>query len=221
MSKKVVVYDCGYGGEFFADELKEELPFIEIIRVIDWRRAGEIQTDAKKARNIAKEDLRPYIGKVDLIIFANHFLTMTSLKHFKRKYKNQSFAGMKLPHLKATRKNDILILTTRAVTKTINYYNFIIRLRMKPKTLALDAWPEKIDDGELTEQEIIDTLQNAVTDKKDIKEIVLACSQFHDIKPELMRYFKYNIKIYDSFDATLRETCKILRIRGGIKKLKR
>lgn len=221
MSRKVVVYDCGYGGEFFADELKEELPFIEIIRVIDWRRAGEIQTDAKKARSIAKEDLRPYIGKVDLIILANHFLTMTSLKHFKRKYKNQPFTGMKLSLPKAKHKNDTLVLTTKAVTRTISYYNFIVRLRMKPKTLVLDTWPEKIDDGELTEQEIINTMQDAIIDKKDIKEVVLACSQFHDIKPELMQFFNYNIKILDSFNVTLRETCKILRIRGSTKKLKR
>ena len=32
---KIVVFDGGYGGEFFADKLKEELPVVEIIRVID------------------------------------------------------------------------------------------------------------------------------------------------------------------------------------------
>ena len=67
---KVVVFDNGYGGEFFADLLKEELPVIEIIRVIDWRHAKEIQESPRKARQLAKDALRPYIGRVDLIIFA-------------------------------------------------------------------------------------------------------------------------------------------------------
>ena len=68
---KIVIFDSGYGGEFFADRLKAELPIVEIIRVIDWRNAEKILSSPRDARNIARDSLRPYIGKVDLIIFAN------------------------------------------------------------------------------------------------------------------------------------------------------
>ena len=218
---KVVVFDGGYGGEFFADQLEEEVPIIEVIRVIDWRNAKQLLTSPRNARKVAQNALRPYIGKVDLIILANHLLTITSLKYFKRKYKEQKFIGLNLQSPDTFVKRDVLILTTKAVTRTINYHNFIFQIRRKSLTLALDEWPAEIDDGELTEQKIRDTLENSLI-KKNIHpgEIILACSQFNDIKPILRDIFGHNLKIYDSFNTTIRNTCKILRIRGGLKKPK-
>lgn len=216
---KVVVFDSGYGGELFADYLQEKLPIIEIIRVIDWRNAEKILTRAKEARKTAETALRPYLGKVDLIIFANYLLTITSLKYFQRKYKTQKFLGLHLP--KPNINKDILVLTTKAVAKTIEYHNFVFRLGCRTKTLALDSWPAKIDDGELTREEIFNTLSNSCCKSKiSGKNVVLACSQFSDIKSDLKSCLGKNAKIHDDFDATLRRACQILKIRGGVGKRK-
>ena len=217
---KVVVYDCGYGGEFFADRLAAELPIIEIIRVIDWHNADQMQHYPKKARKIAEADLRPYIGRVDLIILANHLLTLTSLKHFRRKYKNQSFVGLNLKKPTSPPKKDTIILTTKAVSRTINYYNFILHLKKRAKTIILDTWPAKIDDGELTEQEIRNCLAHLVDYKNRSQEIFLVCSQFYDLIPELRKIFGRNLKIHDGFNDAYREICRTLKIRGGKKKVK-
>ena len=136
---KIVVYDSGYGGEDFADRLEEELPTIDVIRVIDWRHADKIQANAKDARRCAEKALTPYINKVDLIIFANHLLTITSLKYFVQKYKDQRFTGLGLEHPCAFIERDILALTTKAVSKTIKYHNFVRQLKMNTKTLVLDS----------------------------------------------------------------------------------
>lgn len=218
---KVVVFDSGYGGEFFADYLQENLPVLEIVRVIDWRNADAIISKAKSARQFAESAIRPYIGRVDLIIFANHLLTATSLKYFRRKYQKQKFLGLSLKTPDSFVKRDVLLLTTKAVSKTLAYHNFIHRLKRKTKTLTLDPWPVKIDDGELTKEEIFATLESAGVRNDCSTEIVLACSQFNDIKTELQDYFKGNIKIYDSFEDTLLQTCKILKIRGGTGKRKK
>lgn len=217
---KVVIFDSGYGGEFFADYLQENLPVIEIIRVIDWRNSEAIISKTKTARQVTEAAIRPYLGRVDLIIFANHLLTITSLKYFRRKYKNQKFLGMGLKIPEKPTGRDAVILTTKAVAKTINYHNFLYRLKCKTKTLTLDDWPIKIDDGELTFEEISKTLSDAGILREYSKDIILACSQFNDIKTELRNYFEGNIKIYDSFEDTLRHACKILGIRGGIGKKK-
>ncbi len=217
---KVLVFDGGYGGEFFADYLQDNLPIVEIIRVIDWRNAEAIIAKAKTARQFAEAALRPYINRVDLIIFANHLLTITSLKYFRHKYKKQKFLGMSLKSPDKTTGRDAVILTTKAVTKTINYHNFIYQLKCKTKTLTLDDWPIKIDDGELTTKEIFTTLSDANIFHNQNKDVILACSQFNDIKSELTNYFDSNITIYDSFEDTLRQTCKTLNIRGGIGKKK-
>lgn len=218
---KVVVFDSGYGGELFADYLQENLPIIQIIRVIDWRNADQILLKPKDARRVAEAALRPYISKTDLIILANHLVTITSLKYFKRKYKNQKFVGMNLKYPDTKSGRDTLILTTKAVARTINYHNFIFRLKCRTKTLTLDAWPAKIDDGELTMDEISETLK-VFTNKENIfpEEVILACSQFNDIKSELRACLGRNLKIYDSFNDTYRAICKILRLRGGVGKKK-
>lgn len=218
---KIVVFDGGYGGELFADYLQESLPILDVVRVIDWRNAEKLLFKYKDARKVAESALRPYINKVDLIVFANHLLTITSLKYFNRKYKSQKFIGLNLKHPNNFVQKDTLILTTKAVSKTINFHNYIFRLKRKTRTLTLDSWPAKIDDGELSKIEISKTLSKFFHKEKIYpKEIILACSQFSDIKAELKSYFGGNIKIYDSFEDALRLLCKTLKIRGGIGKKK-
>lgn len=218
---KIVVFDGGFGGDLFAEWLKEEIPIVEIIRVIDWRNAEIILSNPKEARKVAKAALAPYIGKVDLIVFANHLLTITSLKHFRNKYKNQKFIGFELAQPGHRAKRNVLVLTTKSVAKTINYHNFLFRLKTKVKTLCLDSWPSLIDDGELTQAEVVRTLEKFLLKEKFYpEELIIACSQFHDIKSILFQFFNRNIKIYDSYDRVMRQICQILKIRGGAKKRK-
>ena len=217
---KIVVFDSGYGGEFFADKLEEELPVVEIIRVIDWRNADKFLNNPKEARKLASQDLRPYIGRVDLIIFANYLLSATSLKYFQRKYKNQRFIGLSLTKASLPPKDSTLILSTKALTKTINYYNFVFHLHRKTKTIILDSWPAKIDDGELNLADIREELSSYINRSNRSQEIFLLCSQFYDIESELIKLFGRNLKIHDGFKDAIREACKILKIRGSTKKLK-
>lgn len=219
---KVVIFDSGYGGELFADQLEKELPVLEVIRVIDWRNAEKIQSDPKEARQCAKTALAPYLGKVDLIIFANYLLSLTSLKYFKRQYKNQPFLGLSLKAPDSFIRRDVLILATKPIIKTISYRSFIFHINRKIKTLALDTWPAKIDDGELAHVEICDTIQPYLKLKDfDPKEVILACAQFNDIKKELKDIFGKNLKIYDGFNEAIIKTSKLLKLRGGTGKKSR
>lgn len=217
---KIVVFDSGYGGEFFADRLAEELPIVEILRVINWREADKILLNSHTARKVAMDSLRPYIGKVDLIIFANYLLSLTSLKYFQRKFKNQKFLGLSLKEPDTFIRRDTLILSTKAVTKTMGYGNFVFRLKRDVKTLNLDSWPAKIDDGELDFVEIRQTLNKFLIDFPKFKpsEVILASSQFNDIKTELKKFFGQNLRIYDGFEEAIRKTSKVLNIRGRVGK---
>lgn len=214
---KVVVFDSGFGGELFADYFREEIPIINIIRVIDWRNAEKYLDRPRVARRLAKEALRPYIGRVDLIILANHLLSITSLKYFQKKYRKQLFIGFGLKRPESFVKRDVLVLTTRAVAKTVNYKRFLFRLKRRVGTLTVDDWLEKIDDGKLETQEIEETLEMPAQKLKP-KEVVLGASQLNDIKMELNEILGQNVKIYDCYKDTLRKACRVLKIRGGIGK---
>lgn len=214
---KIVVLDSGFGGELFADKLQENLDVVEIIRVIDWRNANGYLESRHKARQLAERALRPYLGRVDLIVFANTLLSITSLKYFERKYKTQKFIGLGLKMPDTFIKRDVLIISTSAVAKTINYHNFLFHLKRTSRTLIVDDWPNKIDDGELSTSEIKYTINQFLLNKNYYpKEIILACTQFSDIKLALKEVLGSNTKIYDSFDDGVHAVCKTLKLRGGL-----
>ena len=212
---KVVVFDSGYGGELFADYFEEALPVVEVIRVIDWRNADKIQQNAKLARKLAEQALRPYINKVDLIIFANYLVSIAHLKYFRRKYKHQNFLGIKLNHPSNFRQRTC-IFTTKPIAKTISCRRFAHSL--KAKIFTLDDWPILIDDGELGHAKIRHDLAPAIERKPT--QIILACSQFVELEDEFRRIFGHNLKIVDNFDETTRQACRLLRVRGSLKKQK-
>ncbi len=212
---KIVVFDSGYGGELLADYLERELSVVEIIRVIDWRNVTAYQKGIKQMRRCTEQALNPFFGKVDLIVFANYYLTATSLKYFQRKYKNQQFVGLELHH-PCNFKYQTHIFTTKALSKTIPYKFFVHKI--KGKTLVLDDWPILIDDGELGHAKIRRDLGPICKSKNKPSQIILACSQFVELEDELRRILGHNLKIINNFDEVLRSTCRTLRIRGGVSK---
>lgn len=216
MMLKIVVFDSGYGGELFADQLEMELPIVKVIRVIDWREAEIFLKNPRLARRACASALRPYIGRADLIVIANHLLSTTSLGYFKRKYKTQKFLGLELPQPTTFVKRPTIALTTKALANTFSYHSYVFKLKRKIYTICPDEWAGLIDDGEITEQIIRDEFEDF-----DLKhhckpaEVIIACSQFHDIIPNIREVLGKNVKIYDSFDDAISNVCKVLKIRGG------
>lgn len=209
---KIVVFDSGFGGELFADRLETELPTAEVIRVINWRSAEEMQKNPFSARKAAERALRPYIGKVDLIVIANYLVSTTSLKYFRRKYKNQRFVGFVLRIKRIVVHKPTLILTTKATSRSIEYMAFAHRIRAK--TICLDSWPLLIDDGELTQENIQSDLTAALGRINNFspEQVLLACGQFTELKPKFREVFGHNVRILDSFNDTLRDTFRVLGI---------
>ena len=219
---KIAIIDSGYGGEFLADRFEEEVGVIEVIRVIDWRHDKQYLSNPRTARGLAEAVLRPYIGKVEVIVLANHLLSATSLKHFQRKYPKQVFIGLKLKKSDSFTRKNIIILTTKALTKTMEYRGFLFALKKhRVKTMFIDSWLAKIDNGELNFADVEESIAEFMEKKRIVPdEIILGSSQLEDIKPDLKRLFGRKVKIHSSFDHVIRETCKLLRIRGSIRKIK-
>lgn len=214
---KIVVFDGGCGGELFADRLASELPVVEIIKVIDRHSAEIILTQPKKARIAAENALRPYLGQVDLIIFANYLLSITSLNYFRKKYKSQKFIGFTLRSKRIIIEKATLILTTSAATK--NFAFFTLAHRMGAKTVCLDSWPLKIDSGELTRDDVESALGSILDKLRNFspEQILLICGHFVGFTPELRKIFGHNVRIVDGFDDTIRDAYRVLQIRGAPK----
>ena len=230
---KVVVFDGGYGGEIFADFLEQSLPVVETIRVIDWRNAGRLLESPRKARRVAKDALRPYIGRADLVVIANHLVALTGLKYLRKVFPKQEFIGLELPELKEhgpdwlkakerETESKLIVLTTEALRKTLEFQKYLFRLKRRAVVITEDDWVGLIDDGELTRTVIeLAFCEKGIIKDSSRKEIILACSQFNDLKPVLRKIFGLkHTRIYDSFDDAILEVNRVLKIRGGRRKKK-
>lgn len=218
---KIVVFDGGFGGELFADRLESELPVVEVLRVIDWRHAEQLNKSPFRSRRLIEEALRPYIGRVDLIILANHILTLAHLKYFRRKYKNQKFSGLSLPHPEKS-VEEALVLTTNATAYTLGFQHFLYNLKRPTTIIYLDDWLPLIDDGEMTNSVIRYEFKDLFTPDRPIPHsIILACAHFSDLKPNFRKiYGARKIKLYDGFEDSIYEVYKILNLRGTGKRRK-
>lgn len=210
---KIAVFDSGFGGELFADRLESELPVVEIIRVIDWRSAKESSKSSSSARKFAEQALRPYLGRVDLIIIANYLLATTSLKYFQRKYQTQKFIGFTISPKRIVAGKPTLIITTKATTRNLAFSIFAHRIRAR--TICLDAWPLLIDDGNLSSEEVKRELGTALTSIHNFspKQVLLACGQFTEFMTDFRQVFGHNVRIVDSFDQTIEDACRILNLK--------
>lgn len=220
---KIVVFDTGYGGEFFADQLERELPVIEVLRVINWRDAEKVLSSRKNARKIVEQSLKPYLNEVDLIVFANYYLTIVALKYFRRRYKKQKFLGLELKHPDTFLKRDLLLLSVNSVSKTISFRYFKLKINRNTRVLNVDSWPLKIDDGELSLAEINQEIKSFISLNKNYhpEEVILTSAQFNDIKSELRRTLGQNLKIYDGFNDLIIRISKALNLRGRTGKKKK
>lgn len=207
--KKVIIFDSGFGGEMFADYVENEIAVIDVIRVIDWRNASSYLESPTAARNAALIALRPYIGRVDVIVIANNLLAETSLDFFRRKFKNQIFIGFSSNYLmKFNSKSDNLILATKQMSRHLISY----KLRKNFREIDLDDWVQKIDDGELTLEDIRHDLREFT--EFTPSHIILCCTQFSDVKPMLYKIFGQHIIIENGYKYVFRELCQELGFRG-------
>lgn len=212
---KIVVFDCGFGGESFADHLENELPVVQVIRVIDKCSASDCFRNWRDARKAAERAIKPYLGKVDLIVIANYLLGSTSLTYFRRKYKAQKFIGFSLYQKRIINKKPTLVITTKATTRSLTYVNFVHRI--KAKTVCFDTWPLLIDHGVMTDDRFQRDLNTAMSHFSDFspKQILLACGHFIELKPALRSVFGHNVRIIDGYDDIMKEVCAALRLRGA------
>ncbi len=99
---RIVVFDSGWGGELVARYLEQELEIVEVIRVIDWGHAPYSEKTEMEICNLAMEQLRLYMGKVDLVVLAGY--TVSLAKDFLQKqYPSQKIVGMDIDFRKILR----------------------------------------------------------------------------------------------------------------------
>ena len=206
---KVVVFDGGFGGELFADYIEKELAVVDVIRVIVWRDLEKLTKSPKAARQVTETALARYIGRADVIVIANHLVSTLDLKYFRYKYPQQKFLGFSFPLPKT---KTAVVLTTKALRSSLAYRVMIRKTKTKVKTVDCDNWVPLVDDAELTEEQV----RHDLMDIKDFApgSVVLAHTNFADIKNLLIKFFGPHVRFEDGFRDTFKNLVSTLGFRG-------
>lgn len=215
---KIVVYDGGRGGELFAKHLKEQLPLVEIIPIIDKAHPELLRCGKRKARAIVCEAIASHVGKVDLIVIANHFIAATSLEYFRKKYPGQKFIGFSLPQPDTFVSRPTLVLTTSSLERRLVFKKYVRSLRRELKILSPDQLIPKIDDSSINYCDVRKIIVQRAKIKPD--ELILVCSHYSALISSLRLAYGRNLKIHDSYAETCHEVYRTLKIRGYYKKRK-
>lgn len=212
---KVVVFDSGWGGELFADTLEEQIPTIEVTRVIDWRNAPYSARGRTDICLMAERALMPYIGKVNLIVLASYAVTGAALFYLRWKYPEQKFVGF-CPEMGRRLKDytgRVMVLATGA-TRTSQDFQDEYRSLKRFELIEPDCteWIQLVDDGEMTEDRLRQTLGWAANEPPDV--ILFYSTNFVDLKPAFSHIYGRKVRLVDEFSKVVNETCRALRLRG-------
>ncbi len=212
---KVVVFDSGWGGECFANYLEEELPIVEVLRVIDWRHAPYNKLGVEEVLKCTEEALKPYIGTVDVIVLMSYEATISGLNYLRGKYPKQKFLGVDFGIFREDGGTKFLVFTTSFVANSKFYAATKKALPSKNFTeVVCDDWPQLIDDGELT----VEMMRQKVEEFRDAYSdgVILGCTQFSDVQDDLASVISWKQgRIMDEFSLVLRNICHALELRGG------
>lgn len=92
---KIIVYDCGWGGELVANYLENELQTVEVIRLIAWRPCPQSLAEMTAFADEIARDLLPYIGEVDLVVLGGYMVAQT-LEDLRQRFSEQLFVAVSL-----------------------------------------------------------------------------------------------------------------------------
>ncbi len=207
--RRVIVFDTGWGGEILAERLEMTLP-VEVVKVIPWRDGIlEEGRSAGEIRKVVERRLREggFLGTKDVVVFAEPGVALAVKEYLERKYPNQAFVGG-LTKIETKRKERIMLLATPGLRGREEYQKWKMGLgeTVEPEC---SGWAEKIQDGELKDEEVRKTVRGF---GKGI--IVILSTNFIDVRRTIERATWRQARVVDLSKRIVREVCGELGLKG-------
>ena len=210
---KVLVFDSGWGGELFAKQLEQEIPVIDVVRMIDWQTGTYAKLSDQEILEQTALNLERAVGRFDLIVVASFTISAVALGALKQRFPEQEFMGFRPNVPKRLQKlngGNVVVLAS-SIVKNTNEYKKAIK-QMKNVTVIepeiADEWIERIDRDELENEEIFRELG-----QYDPDAIVCFETAFSDIKKSVEQCFGWRTVFYDQLKEEIDGISKILNTR--------
>lgn len=209
--KKVVVFDCGWGGELIGDFLEEQIP-VEVEKVIKYKDGQFGEMKDYEIAKIAESALAPYVGHCELIVLADTTTTLTLLDRLRSIFPNQKFIGYGegMPMVvREFKGNRIMVLTTESVKSQTKYLLMKIMTEKEIVQPECTGWSGLIDDGELKDEEI----HRTITSEK-AEAVLIYATSFIDVENEIRASVTPGTSVIDMRQKLLRDACTALGLLG-------
>jgi glutamate racemase len=210
---KFVVFDTGTGGKLFAKKLRGAMPGVQVVEVIDDTNSPYGNKSEAAIRRLSEAALRPYIGRVAVIVIACNTVTAVAIDYLRQRYPEQIFVGME-PMLKPatmlTKTGKIMVLATDATKNSARYKNLKYKWGRGVEIFEPNCkkWAGKIDHGEMNDEVLRMSLEPYMN--KGVDVVALACTHFVAVKSQVQQLM-LGAKVIDPFEAVIRQIKRLVK----------
>jgi glutamate racemase len=221
-NQPIGIFDSGVGGTSIWKEIHKMLPMENTIYLSDSKNApyGEKSKDEIVALSIKNAELLIELG-CKIIVVACNTATTNAIKELRNKY-IVPFIGIE-PAIKPaalhSKTQTIGILATKGTLNSDLFHQAVLNY---PNTKIIEqigtGLVKMIEDGQMETPEMAFLLKKYLDPMIEIgiDYLVLGCSHYPYLIPQIKKIIPDNIKIIDSGEAVARQTLKILKEKTGI-----
>lgn len=215
-SAPIGLFDSGIGGTSIWKEIHTLLPNEDTIYLADSKNAPYGQKSKDEIIALSKKNTEFLLNQnAKLIVVACNTATTNAIKELRASY-DVPFIGIEpaiKPAAKKSETNTIGILATKG---TLNSELFSRSVLNYPSTKIIEqvglGLVQLIEEGKMDSNEMTDLLKNALQPmvEANIDYLVLGCSHYPYLIPQIKKIIPKHIKIIDSGEAVARQTKNIL-----------
>lgn len=210
--KRVGIFDSGVGGVTFAKNLKKSHPELKIKVIRDDKNMPYGSKSPVAIEKLTDFAIQPLLGS-DVIVLACNTATTYAIDFLRNKYPDQTFVGFE-PALKTattfSETNQIAVLATTATLKSTRYLalkqaygSYCVIFEPNVSTLAKQIETNSVSWPKL--EALITNLAN-----QNIDCIVLGCTHYHMIEPEIQKFAGAKVKIITPTEAVIKQIESVL-----------
>lgn len=224
MSKKastnrpIAVYDSGVGGLSVLRALLNELPNEDFIYLGDQAHVPYGERSLEALRELADGVTRFFIQQgAKIIVIACNTASAAALKYLRAKYPEQIFVGMEpavKPAAEQTHSHKVGVLATPSTFHGELYASVVERFANGVEIFqsTCPGLVAQIEQGNLDGEETMRILHDALDPMlaADVDKIVLACTHFPFVIPQIEAIVAGRATVIDPAPAVARQTARVL-----------
>jgi glutamate racemase len=211
---KIGVFDSGIGGKSIAEKLEVDFPDATILYVDDHKHVPYGSRAEDEIIQLTRHAIQPLLdARCDAIVIACNTAAAAAIEELRRVYPDIPFVGLE-PMVKtavsATRAGTVAICATPYTLSSQRYLTLKAKYARDVRVLEPDCsrWAFMIEHDSVQEESVRDIVDTVCAEGADV--IVLACTHYHWIKQDIIKFAAGRAAVIDPSEAISRQIGRIL-----------